>query len=243
MSIADDLSHGGVNAPESETCWVCAPGKLLACATSLGPTSTSSRSASAATSSAGRPTRRSRSPCSTPTRAAGGNFVDTADAYPHGCPATAAASPRRSSAAGWPSAATATRSCSRRRWASKHDRKGPDGRERPRRGRGIAAPPADRPHRPLYAHRDDEATPPEETLAELDALVREGNVRHVAASNSRPSASRRPCRPASARGWLRYVALQPHYNLVERGYEHGLADVCRRYDLGCLPYYAWPRAS
>jgi aryl-alcohol dehydrogenase-like predicted oxidoreductase len=39
-------------------------------------------------------------------------------------------------------------------------------------------------------------------------------------------------------GLLRYVALQPHYNLLERGYEHGLADVCRHHDLGCLAYYA-----
>jgi aryl-alcohol dehydrogenase-like predicted oxidoreductase len=39
-------------------------------------------------------------------------------------------------------------------------------------------------------------------------------------------------------GLVRYVALQPHYNLVERGYERGLADVCRRHDLGCLPYFA-----
>jgi aryl-alcohol dehydrogenase-like predicted oxidoreductase len=37
---------------------------------------------------------------------------------------------------------------------------------------------------------------------------------------------------------VRYVALQPHYNLVERDYENGLADVCRRHDLGCLPYFA-----
>ena len=37
---------------------------------------------------------------------------------------------------------------------------------------------------------------------------------------------------------MRYVALQPHYNLVERGYENGLAGVCRRHDLGCLPYFA-----
>jgi aryl-alcohol dehydrogenase-like predicted oxidoreductase len=37
---------------------------------------------------------------------------------------------------------------------------------------------------------------------------------------------------------VRYVALQPHYNLVERDYENGLADVCRRHDLGCLPYLA-----
>src|SRR5450756_2824807 len=34
-----------------------------------------------------------------------------------------------------------------------------------------------------YAHKDDAATPLEETLRAFDTLVREGSVRHVAASN------------------------------------------------------------
>src|SRR5699024_6827498 len=34
-----------------------------------------------------------------------------------------------------------------------------------------------------YAHRDDEHTPLEETLAGFDRLVREGKVRHIGASN------------------------------------------------------------
>ena len=34
-----------------------------------------------------------------------------------------------------------------------------------------------------YAHADDPDTPLEETLAAFDALVREGKVRHVGASN------------------------------------------------------------
>ena len=90
----------------------------------------------------------------------------------------------------------------------------------------------------LYTHRDDEVTPPEETLAELDALVREGKVRHVAASNVSPERLEAAMAASEREGLVRYVALQPHYNLVERGYENGLADVCRRHDLGCLPYFA-----
>ena len=42
--------------------------------------------------------------------AAGGNFIDTADVYSAFAAATSAASRRRSSAAGWPRAATATSS-------------------------------------------------------------------------------------------------------------------------------------
>jgi aryl-alcohol dehydrogenase-like predicted oxidoreductase len=35
----------------------------------------------------------------------------------------------------------------------------------------------------MYAHYDDPDTPPEESLGALDELVKEGKVRHVAASN------------------------------------------------------------
>jgi aryl-alcohol dehydrogenase-like predicted oxidoreductase len=90
----------------------------------------------------------------------------------------------------------------------------------------------------LYTHRDDEVTAPEETLAALDELVREGKVRHVAASNVSPQRLEAAMDASARDGLVRYVALQPHYNLLERDYENGLADVCRRHDLGCLPYYA-----
>ena len=90
----------------------------------------------------------------------------------------------------------------------------------------------------LYTHRDDEVTAPEETMGTLDELVREGKVRHVAASNVSPARLEAALEASAREGLVRYVALQPHYNLVERDYEDGLADVCRRHDLGCLPYYA-----
>src|SRR4029077_10597408 len=39
-----------------------------------------------------------------------------------------------------------------------------------------------------------------------------------------------------------YVALQPHYNLMERApYEDELAEVCARHGLACLPYFALAR--
>jgi aryl-alcohol dehydrogenase-like predicted oxidoreductase len=90
----------------------------------------------------------------------------------------------------------------------------------------------------LYTHRDDEVTAPEETLAALDALVREGKVRHIAASNVSPARLEEAMAASEREGLVRYVALQPHYNLVERDYENGLAEVCRRHGLGCLPYFA-----
>ncbi len=44
---------------------------------------------------------------------------------------------------------------------------------------------------------------------------------------------------SSREGLASYVALQPHYNLVERdGYEGALLELCAKHRLGSLPYFA-----
>jgi aryl-alcohol dehydrogenase-like predicted oxidoreductase len=92
-----------------------------------------------------------------------------------------------------------------------------------------------------YAHEDDESTPIEETLGAFDALVREGKVRHIAASNFGPDRLRESLVVAEREGLAPYVALQPEYNLVERDYERGLLDVCADSGLACIPYFALAR--
>lgn len=93
-----------------------------------------------------------------------------------------------------------------------------------------------------YAHRDDAATPLEETLAAFDTLVREGKVRHIAASNYTEPRLSEALAVSSRAGLAGYVALQPHYNLVNRAeYEGGLAALCVREGLSCFPYYALAR--
>jgi aryl-alcohol dehydrogenase (NADP+) len=90
-----------------------------------------------------------------------------------------------------------------------------------------------------YAHADDSATPIEESLREFDALVREGKVRYVAASNFTASRLGEALAISEREGLARYVALQPHYNLVVRDeYEGLLADLCAREGVACLPYFA-----
>ena len=90
-----------------------------------------------------------------------------------------------------------------------------------------------------YAHADDAATPLEETLGAFDALVREGKVRQIAASNHTEARLAEALAVAKRNGLARYVALQPHYNLVHRPeYESGLAALCVREQLACFPYYA-----
>jgi aryl-alcohol dehydrogenase-like predicted oxidoreductase len=90
-----------------------------------------------------------------------------------------------------------------------------------------------------YAHYDDATTPLEETLTAFDELVRAGKVRHVAASNYSPERLTEALDIQRDQGLSPYVALQPHYNLMERAaYEDGLRDVVADRGLGTLPYFS-----
>jgi aryl-alcohol dehydrogenase-like predicted oxidoreductase len=89
-----------------------------------------------------------------------------------------------------------------------------------------------------YAHYDDETTPLEETLTAFDELVRAGKVRYVAASNYSPARLAEALETSERLGGTRFVALQMHYNLMERdAYEGELRDVVTAHGLGTLPYY------
>jgi len=90
-----------------------------------------------------------------------------------------------------------------------------------------------------YAHRDDPDTPLEETLGTFQALISEGKIRHAAASNYGAARLEEALRiGAQSEDMASYVALQPHYNLMERGdYEGELETVCQRHGLACLPYF------
>ena len=89
-----------------------------------------------------------------------------------------------------------------------------------------------------YAHYDDPSTPQDETLRAFDALVREGKVRYLAASNHSAARLASALEIAKREGLARYVALQPEYNLIERdAYERELRPVMEAAGLACLPYY------
>jgi aryl-alcohol dehydrogenase-like predicted oxidoreductase len=90
-----------------------------------------------------------------------------------------------------------------------------------------------------YAHADDEQTPLEETLGAFDSLVREGKVRYIGASNYTAQRLAEALAVSEREGFARYVALQQHYNLVERDkYEGELADVVSRAGLSSVPYFS-----
>jgi len=90
-----------------------------------------------------------------------------------------------------------------------------------------------------YTHFDDESVPVEEIVTALDQLVKAGTVREIAASNISPERLRASLEFSEREGLARYVALQPHYNLVSRDtYEGALQDTAAAAGLAAVPYFA-----
>jgi aryl-alcohol dehydrogenase-like predicted oxidoreductase len=92
----------------------------------------------------------------------------------------------------------------------------------------------------LYqAHKDDEATPLEETLEAFASLIAAGKVRAIGASNYSAPRLREALDVSARLGVPRYESLQPHYNLVERAiYEDALEPLCAAEGLGVINYFA-----
>jgi aryl-alcohol dehydrogenase-like predicted oxidoreductase len=90
-----------------------------------------------------------------------------------------------------------------------------------------------------YTHFDKPEVPVEEIIGALDELVKAGKVRHIAASNISAERLTASLDFSEREGLARYVAIQPHYNLVSRDtYEGELRDLAERSGLAAVPYFA-----
>ena len=91
----------------------------------------------------------------------------------------------------------------------------------------------------LYqAHRDDAATPLQETLEAFARLIRTGKVRAIGASNYSAARLERALATSVELGLPRFESLQPEYNLYQRAdFEGEPATLCAREQLGVLPYF------
>src|SRR5690606_20524736 len=90
-----------------------------------------------------------------------------------------------------------------------------------------------------YTHFDNGTTPVEETLSAYNEIIKAGKVRDIAASNVSPERLVESFALSQKKGLPKYVALQPHYNLVERSnYESKYAPLAEKYNLSVFPYYA-----
>ncbi len=88
-----------------------------------------------------------------------------------------------------------------------------------------------------YCHNpDDQEVPLEETLEALAALVAAGKVRHIGVSNETPWGVMRLLQLATQHGLPRIVSIQNPYNLLNRSFEVGLAEIAHREAVGLLAY-------
>ena len=89
----------------------------------------------------------------------------------------------------------------------------------------------------LYqTHWPDPDYPIEDTLEALDRMVDEGKVRYVGCSNQSAYGLTKSLWMADRHGFARYETIQNNFSLLNRRFEDGLAEVCRREQISLLPY-------
>lgn len=88
----------------------------------------------------------------------------------------------------------------------------------------------------LYLHKEDHATPLEETVRAVADLVRAGKIRYFGVSNYRAWRVAEICRLCDEAGIDRPVVSQPYYNALNRMPEVEHLPACRYFGLGVVPY-------
>jgi aryl-alcohol dehydrogenase-like predicted oxidoreductase len=83
-------------------------------------------------------------------------------------------------------------------------------------------------------HRNDHATPLEETLEALHDLVRAGKVRYPGASSMPAWEFAKALHLQRANGWARFVSMQDHYNLLAREEEREIIPLCLDEGVGTI---------
>lgn len=91
----------------------------------------------------------------------------------------------------------------------------------------------------LYQSHDDDAdTPLAESLAAFDALIKEGKVRAIGASNYSAPRLAEALKVSKDNGLARYETLQPLYNLYDRKvYEEALEKVVTENGVSVINFY------
>ena len=93
-----------------------------------------------------------------------------------------------------------------------------------------------------YAHEDDATTPLEETLAAFTELQQAGKIRFAAASNYTGARLLEAAAISKQNNLTEYVALQNHYNLLEREeYETDSVPALNELGIEGLPYFGLAR--
>lgn len=89
-----------------------------------------------------------------------------------------------------------------------------------------------------YAHFDDPDTELEESIASFSALVDAGKIRAIGISNYSAPRIEQWLEITRREGFHAPVAIEPLYNLMERGIEADILPLARRNELELFPYYS-----
>jgi aryl-alcohol dehydrogenase-like predicted oxidoreductase len=89
-----------------------------------------------------------------------------------------------------------------------------------------------------YKHDDneDEWNKIEDVLYELQKYIKSGKIRYIGLSNETPWGVSRFLQLSENFGLPRMMSIQNPYNLLNRSYEVGLAEISIRDKIGCLAY-------
>jgi 1-deoxyxylulose-5-phosphate synthase len=85
-------------------------------------------------------------------------------------------------------------------------------------------------------HRWDQETPIEETLEALHDVVKAGKALYIGASSMYAWQFAQALYTSSLNGWVRFVAMQNHYNLVYREEEREMIPLCRDQGIAVIPW-------
>ena len=92
-------------------------------------------------------------------------------------------------------------------------------------------------HVDLYQiHRWDYATPIEETLRALDDVMHQGFVHYIGASSMWAWQFLKALNTSDRLGFVRFVSMQNHYNLVYREEEREMIPLCKQEGIGLIPW-------
>jgi aryl-alcohol dehydrogenase (NADP+) len=85
-------------------------------------------------------------------------------------------------------------------------------------------------------HRWDASTPIEETLTALHDIVKAGKARYIGASSMAAWQFSKALYLADSLGLVRFVSMQPQYNLIYREEEREMLPLCTDQGIGVIPW-------
>ena len=85
-------------------------------------------------------------------------------------------------------------------------------------------------------HRWDDSTPIEETMETLHEIVKAGKARYIGASSMAAWQFAKAQETARRRGWITFISMQNHVNLLYREEEREMIPLCQDQGISLIPW-------